>query len=107
MQQREMCQWDKFSASCPDNSVIMTSAARYGRFAGSLCIQRNLNDVGCETDVLDFIDGRCSGRPRCDVRVAELAEAGHHPCSTDLTSSLLISYTCVDGKLRHILTGCV
>ena len=84
-----------FIASCPPNHMILVSRAEYGRMAGSSCIN---NAHGCSLDVVILLDKQCSGRPNCEVFVANLVPEEHQPCNKDYRSFLRVSYTCLPGN---------
>ena len=53
---------------------------------------------GCAVDVLEFMDGKCSGRTECDVRVYDQQLKQKSNCYKDLEKYLEASYTCVSGE---------
>jgi hypothetical protein len=52
--------------------------------------------IGCFADVLDFMQGKCSGRRSCSVPVRRLMDIAH-PCPEDYTMFLVATYKCVKG----------
>ena len=83
---QEFCQWESFNATCRQNEVIMMEHARYGRMSVGRCVNKYFDEVGCKTNVLTFMDSRCSGRRNCVITVASIAMEGFRPCSEELTS---------------------
>ena len=72
----------------------MTSAL-YGRMKPGRCISGDYHHtVGCFTDVLTYMDSKCSGRRDCMVIVGSL-ELVAQPCQKDFKSYLEASYKCV------------
>ena len=53
--------------------------------------------LGCSTDVLAYLDRKCSGRHECDVHIAEV-ELTETPCYPGLTMYLEAAFICVSGK---------
>jgi len=93
------CQWR--------NEVIVMTTARWGRMETGRCLEIHPNSLaaqghdplflGCFEDVLSIMDGKCSGRSACDVRVSETLN-DIKPCYSDLTRYLQFSYECVKGN---------
>ena len=97
----DYCENEHFEAECPEGHVLMIDHAHYGRMPGSRCIN---NAHGCEVDVTRLLDQHCSGRPSCDVGVANLVPADLQPCNMDYRSFLRATYTCIPGTQiwKHI-----
>ena len=55
--------------------------------------------LGCSVDVLERLEGRCSGRPACQVHVPDTDVFPVQPCRKDLVPYLLASYRCAPGTL--------
>ena len=62
------------------------------------CVKGDYGYLGCATDVLDYVSGKCSGRGGCKLAVPdpELHKTG--PCPEDFSSYLEVSYSCVKGE---------
>lgn len=83
------------------------SNALYGRMKVGKCLQEEGkvlealgNDpsfLGCSLDILSFLDGRCSGRNRCEIRGADYELLSLNPCHKALKSYLEASYDCHYG----------
>ena len=89
--------------------MIVVERATYGRMSDAgrcIVVSRELNALkndprflGCSKDVLDYMDGKCSGREECDVLVGEAELQRNNPCYPELAMYLAASYTCVVGEL--------
>lgn len=99
---REYCHWEHFNASCRNNHVIMMHTARYGRMQVGRCVSEEYGHVGCGIDVMDEVEGKCSGRDRCVISVAEFSTKGFRPCPKDVTSYFEASYICQPGKFLFV-----
>ena len=85
-------------ADCGDKGVVVMDHAVYGRMSLGRCLKNAFGYLGCDMDVLEHMDEKCSGRNRCDIRdiVDELHV--HNPCeASDLKVYLQASYHCVTG----------
>ncbi len=72
--------------------------ARWGRMRIGQCVKGDYGYLGCATNVLDYVSGKCSGRSGCKLSVPdpELHKTG--PCPEDFSSYLEVSYSCVKGE---------
>ena len=99
---REYCNLETFNASCPRiNDVIIIHRARYGRMKLGRCVTRNLGYVGCEADVLQILDARCSGKRRCEISIPDAHLHATRACPDDTTSYLEVSYSCLQGEFVY------
>lgn len=94
---QQYCQWETFNATCRQNEVIMMEHARYGRMSVGRCVKTFLDEIGCMTNVISYIDSKCSGRRTCMMNTASIALQGYRPCSEELTNYLEASYRCIPG----------
>ncbi len=97
---REYCEGDEFQAECAEDEIILIQAAFYGRMRLGTCIQ-TAGELGCQEDILPYLDKLCSGRHRCRVRVSSMIDilpAHLQPCSMDYRSYLEAAYRCQSGK---------
>ena len=98
----EYCSFEKFSAQClPDEIVLMTSA-RFGRMRTGNCVTSDL-DLGCGADVMYIFDEQCSGKRSCDVLVGDKNMGERSTCNQDLLQYLQADHKCVRGEKRCIL----
>jgi len=104
----EYCIGEDFQPRCTGNDVIMTLSARYGRMKVGRCVEVEpgfevmLEDpryLGCSTDVLDVVSGRCSGRSECTLRVNDQTFDNVHSCYTSMKMYLEVAYMCIGGEL--------
>ena len=99
---KEYCESQTFKAKCWRNEVIMMQTALYGRMRIGGCVSNDLGYIGCNADVLDLLDKRCSGQQECEIRVPNEELDMTHPCYKELKVYLETSYTCVRGRnLKH------
>ena len=102
---KEYCAYENFHPSCSKNEVIVMSSAIYGRMKAGRCLEMDMAAkqdprwFGCSVDVLKFMDGKCSGKPECNVRVndQELLRQ-ESSCYKDLMKYLESVHACVPGK---------
>ena len=99
---REYCEWESFNATCPRDSVIVMTAAKYGRMALGRCVTKNYGHIGCGTDVMPHIVPKCSGRTSCLISVISLHNK--RSCPKDFKSYLQAGYSCLKGtsNVRNI-----
>ena len=64
----------------------------------SLFIVGNYGNLGCSTDVLDYVDSKCSGRNDCRFGVPDPILYETKPCPDDFTSYMEASYECVGSE---------
>jgi len=57
-----------------------------------------MGHVGCQSDVLQTADRRCSGRTSCEIRVPDAELEKTEPCLRELKTYLEITYRCLTGK---------
>jgi len=76
--------------------------AVYGRMEQGRCAELDMGYIGCNADVLDLADDRCSGRRMCDITVPDLTFESTKPC-LELKSYLRASYTCIKGIIIIII----
>lgn len=97
MTSREYCVYERFTARCDTDEVILIRSALYGRMQARRCITSDYaNALGCYTDVTGYIDSVCSGRQNCSVLVATIDSVAQ-PCAKDFKSYLEAAFDCVKG----------
>ena len=52
---REYCQWETFSAKCPDGEMLLMKNGVYGRMRLGRCVKNDFGYIGCGSDVLDQV----------------------------------------------------
>ncbi|ESN90342.1 hypothetical protein HELRODRAFT_166000 [Helobdella robusta] len=93
---REYCTFKHFNVTCSKlNDVILMTSARYGRMANSQCIMASDASVGCWTEVLHYMDRKCSGKRSCFVRIPNAKMHRQQPCAKDLLTYLEADYQCL------------
>jgi len=101
LQTREYCVYERFTARCDADHVIIIRSALYGRMRARRCITSDYaNALGCYSDVTEHVDGLCSGRQNCSLLVATMDSVAQ-PCAKDFKSYLEAAYDCVPGKSCH------
>jgi len=93
------CETETFHATCALDEVIVMTRAQYGRMRISRCVKLDYGHLGCEADVLELADARCSGRRRCEIRIPDPEFAKNKPCPEDLKPYFEAAYKCVKGML--------
>jgi len=97
----DFCIDESFHASCGPGQVVLMRTASYGRMRPSRCIVGDLN-IGCQTNVVEYMHGQCSGRTECRVPVRGLVDT--NPCQRDFVSFLEATFTCVNGQHDLLLS---
>ena len=100
----DYCDTETFQASCssPDE-VVMIERASYGRMRLGRCVETDMGYVGCQADVLQTADRRCSGRISCQVRVPDAELEKTRPCLRELKTYLEITYRCLTGTQQLLI----
>ena len=103
---KDYCGFETFHPKCWGKEVIVMDVALYGRMRVGRCIResdaeelRDSIQIGCFTDVVSLVDGRCSGRQECEIRVPDLILQNATQCPLRTVAMYLeASYSCVEGK---------
>ena len=90
-----------FEPSCNNEEIIIMQKAQYGRMKIGKCVKRDYGYIGCATNVLDFFDEQCSGKPRCRVLVSPADIVTNQGCSEGLVKYLDASHICVSCTLLY------
>ena len=104
---QEVCERESFKAECATDEILIVRRARYGRMKEGRCVTTEYGVIGCSTDVLLHMDSACSGRRKCDVKVATVIPESVKPCHSDLRSYLEVAYACVKGRPVCGIRACV
>ena len=73
-------------------------SAQYGRMQYGRCINRNYN-IGCQADVLPFVERKCSGRRSCAIPIPDTELHQKQPCPKDLLAYMEADFVCQKGIL--------
>ena len=94
----DICQLESYNVTCGPSEAVIMRTARWGRMRIGQCVKGDYGYLGCATNVLDYVSGKCSGRSGCKLSVPdpELHKTG--PCPEDFSSYLEVSYSCVKGE---------
>jgi len=84
-----------FRAECADGEVVVVDEARYGRMSLGRCVELDLGYIGCQRDVVDIVDRRCSGLRVCEMRIPDAELESTRACLKELKTYLQVSYHCV------------
>ena len=93
----EYCQFDFFNATCRTSEELSLVSARYGRPRIGRCVPRTLGYLGCVVDALSTLEGLCTDRHNCSVRVSDGRLRDLAPCPADVASHLEVDYRCLKG----------
>lgn len=99
----DICQFESFNATCRPGEVIMMQSARYGRMRMNKCVLKDHGFVGCQTDILSYMDQLCSSRRTCNIKIPDPVLHKLRPC-TDLISYLEVGYNCLQGEPHLTIT---
>lgn len=94
----EYCEAQRFSPTCGPEHVIVVTEAWYGRQRLGKCVKVDYGYVGCYADVLNHLDGACSGRRSCTVAIPDASLDLSNTCPKEFKTYLNASYICVEGK---------
>ena len=80
--------------------------ALYGRRQVGRCIRASDVEelggeryIGCYTDVISLVDGRCSGKAECEIRIPDPVLQKETKCPLQsLAMYMEAGYSCVEGK---------
>ncbi|ELT90059.1 hypothetical protein CAPTEDRAFT_225510 [Capitella teleta] len=89
---REYC-WESFNATCAADEVIVVQSALYGRMKLGRCVNREYY-LGCQSDVLPFVERRCSGRRSCTMSMPDTDLHQRQPCPKDLLAYMEADFVC-------------
>lgn len=95
---KNYCSNDTFHASCKQaDQFILIRHALYGRMRVSECATEKYQKTGCSTNVIDLLDGICSGKKTCSIYSSDKRLIAMKPkaCDKELTAYLEIQYDCV------------
>ena len=106
----EYCSYESFHPACSISETIVMTSAVYGRMKEGRCLQLDMENtakqdtkyIGCSADVLEFMDGKCSGRMECNVGVYDQQLRQKSSCYRELDKYLEASYACVSGEYSHL-----
>ena len=90
----EYCHTEQFSASCAPGMTIKVTAAFYGRMQIGRCVSGDYGYLGCQADVTDILNSRCSGQQSCEISIPDNELEATIVCSSDLFQYLAANYTC-------------
>ena len=93
----EFCFLDRFEANCTGRGFILLINAQFGRMRAGDCIQDSDLQLGCQANVIDYMDRQCSGRETCGFPVTHLSTISTTGCKQDLFPYLDARYFCADG----------
>lgn len=95
----EVCDEEQFQPSCLRDEVLLVNAARFGRMQLGHCGTEDFGFLGCHKDVLQIVDGICSGQRECSIFVSGKNEdlMRDSPCNRNLVSYLEVDYNCIKG----------
>jgi len=109
---REICETETFQPVCSDGEVVVMTDARYGRMSIGRCVHTDYGYVGCDVNVLGYLDSTCSGRRTCQLRIPDRglkdAIAGTSSrCPREFTTYLNASYDCYEGMTTTFYLQCL
>ena len=100
----DYCDGEEFYASCPSGTTVLVTSAHYGRMNLGRCVQVDLGYLGCQVDVTEILNSRCSGEQSCAIRIPDEELDATNPCYSELAIYLAVSYTCEPLVEMHSVT---
>ncbi len=95
----DYCAGENYEAKCGENEVIVMEKASYGRMRIGKCVKRDFGYLGCQTDVLHYMDGMCSGKRECAlIKIPDQKLRDMRPCS-ELESYIHAAHSCQKGMV--------
>ena len=99
---RSYCLDEHTDFSCPIGEVIVMTSAKYGRMETGRCISETFpGTIGCGEDILDILDGQCSGKTTCSMEIEETDLNRNNPCHKELYKYLDAAYICERGNKNN------
>ena len=97
---QELCQTEVFRAQCTAaDEVLFIKSALYGRMKIGKCVQTDYGHVGCNADVMQHTDRRCSGKRKCQIPIPDpVLDKVKSNCPKEFKLYLQIFYECMQGK---------
>lgn len=92
----DICERDTFNATCSEKEVILMETSMYGMMELGTCIRQRVDNADCNLNVLNIMDGFCSGLQTCAVRAADPVLLDVKRCPL-YTAYLRTSYKCLQG----------
>lgn len=94
---RDFCEGEIFKAVCSYDEVVVMRNAVYGRMRLNRCVKVDMGYLGCQSNVIDLADDKCSGRRTCEISIPYTTFENTQPC-LELKSYLEASYDCMKGR---------
>lgn len=96
----EFCQFETLELNCPAGHVIVMESASFGLMEIGRCVETELAQLGCAADVLQPIDGWCSGRQTCSVQTVNSNEKLQrlNQCVRGIAAYTKVEYNCIKGN---------
>ncbi|KAK2143451.1 hypothetical protein LSH36_839g03012 [Paralvinella palmiformis] len=92
----EICNGEESRLSCRQNEIIIMTSAEYGRMEVGRCIPKENDFMGCTNDILQLLDGWCSGHRECNIKVPTIdLEKENTDCLEVLKLYLKATYSCM------------
>ena len=90
-----VCEGKEETISCLDGQVIDIVSANYGRTSQGVCVDGNMKNLNCRSDILQKVQKSCRERRICRLR-ANNAVYGE-PCE-GTSKYLEVAYVCVNRR---------
>jgi len=103
----DYCDTEVFRAECSDGQLVMIERAVYGRMQLGRCIELDLGYLGCQRDVLEIVDRRCSGVRVCEMRIPDAELEATRACLKELKTYLHVAYRCITRTYRDVMSASV
>ena len=101
---KEVCLTEDLNIRCNYNTVIVFTHALYGHLHQGRCIPRDTGLLGCQANIIEYLDDKCSGMRNCVLSTLEPSLRQLEPeCAVGLTSFLEVRYSCVSGKCLSLV----
>ncbi len=93
-----VCQYHRWTRTCPADSVLVITTANYGRTSTVPCISRTTVDCHLSSSLL-VVQGRCFGKKTCsfNVRSDNAGDIFNNPCP-GVNKYLEFTHHCIPGK---------
>ena len=98
---KEVCNREELDIRCNYNEVIAMTSALYGHLYQGRCIPRDFGHFGCQANVLEYLDEKCSGKRSCVLSMMDTGLTELEPqCALGLLVFLQTKHICVQGKQK-------
>lgn len=69
-------------------------------------LRPGFEEIGCSTDIMDFMERKCSLKAECSIRIIDITTEITRPCSPEFLNLYLeAEYNCIKSKKAFSIVG--